>query len=294
MDASDLRMFETVAQLGGMNRAAEALNTVQSNVTQRIRRLEDEVGMPLFERHSRGVTLTAAGKRLLPYAREIRNTLEDAKRAVADDGKPSGPLLLGSLETTAALRLSPHISTYAARHPDVDFTLRTGTTRELIDMTLDRAVEGAFVCGPVAHPDLDERTVFNEELVILSHPDMRHLDDILAAPDVRMVVLRIGCSYRQRLEEVLTRRGVVGLRTLEFGTLEAIFGCVAAGLGITMLPKALVGPVWEHGRVAVHALPRAEAAVETVFIRHRDSRVSSALSTFLDLVAERQTAQAAE
>src|SRR5262245_22521078 len=86
MDAGDLRVFEAVARLGGMNRAASELHTVQSNVTARIRALEEELGHPLFERHSRGVSLTAAGKRLLPYAAQVKQVIEDARRAVADDG----------------------------------------------------------------------------------------------------------------------------------------------------------------------------------------------------------------
>src|ERR671933_479015 len=107
MDAGDLRVFEAVARLGGMNRAAAELNTVQSNVTARIRQLEETLGTPLFQRHRTGVTLTPAGRRLLPYAARVRQLLDEARRAALDDGAPKGPLLVGSLETTAALRLSP-------------------------------------------------------------------------------------------------------------------------------------------------------------------------------------------
>ena len=71
MDAADLKVFEAVARTGGMNRAAAELHTVQSNVTARVRALEVELGCPLFERHSRGVALTSAGQRLLPYARRV-------------------------------------------------------------------------------------------------------------------------------------------------------------------------------------------------------------------------------
>src|SRR5208337_2388859 len=81
MDTAGLKMFEAVARTGGMNRAAAELNTVQSNVTARIRALETELGCPLFERHSRGVALTAAGQRLLPYARRVAWLLTDAARA---------------------------------------------------------------------------------------------------------------------------------------------------------------------------------------------------------------------
>jgi DNA-binding transcriptional LysR family regulator len=284
MDAADLRIFEAVARLGGMNRAAAELNTVQSNVTARVRLLEDELGTPLFERHSRGVTLTAAGQRLLPYAARVRHLLEDARRVVADDGTPRGSLTIGTLETTAAMRLSPLLAAYVGTHPQVDLVLRTGTTCELVEGVLEQRLEGAFVCGPVDHPDLEGEVVFREDLVVLAARSARALDDLLRTGDLKIVVLRAGCSYRQRLEAVLASRGVVGVRVLEFGTLEAILGCVAAGLGITLLPRSIVGPSRRGDELAVHELPAEEARVETLFVRRRGSFVSSALAAFLDCV----------
>ncbi|HET6237176.1 MAG TPA: LysR substrate-binding domain-containing protein [Acetobacteraceae bacterium] len=284
MDIAELKVFEAVARTGGMNRAATELHTVQSNVTARIRALETELGCPLFERHSRGVALTAAGQRLLPYARRLAWLLADAARATRDDGLPGGPLTIGSLETTAALRLSPLIASYAAACPEVDLALRPGTTTELIEAVLDRRLEGAFVCGPVAHPSLVERVMFEEELAILAAPGLASIEAATQGGIARIVVLRAGCSYRQRLEALLARRGIAVPRLLEFGTLEAIFGCVAAGLGITLLPRALVGPVWQSGRVSLHQLPPAEALVTTVFIHRREAYLSSALCAFLNHV----------
>ena len=284
MDAGDLRVFEAVARLGGMSRAAAELNTVQSNVTTRVRALEDEVGTPLFQRHARGVTPTAAGWRLLPYASRVRGLLDDARRAARDDGTPAEPLVVGSLETTAAIRLSPLLSAYAAAHPGVDLTLRTGTTCELVGHVLEHRLEGAFVCGPVQHPELQTEVVFREELVALTAPGVPDLDTLARKGEVRIVVLRAGCSYRLRLEAMLAHRGVVGPRLLEFGTLDAILACVGAGLGVTLLPRALVEGAWREGRIGVHALPSEEAWVETVFIRRRDAYTSSALAAFLDLV----------
>ncbi len=282
MDSADLTVFETVARLGGMNRAAEALNTVQSNITARIRALESELGCRLFDRHSRGVTPTDAGARLLPYARRVAWLIADAERAVRDDGTPRGPLRIGSLETTAALRLSPLFADYATGYPEVDLSVTPGTTAELIDAVLERRLEGAFVCGPVAHPSLVEQVVFTEELVILAAPSVTTLAAATQGGFARIVVLRAGCSYRQRLEMLLARRGVAVPRMMEFGTLEAIYGCVAAGLGITLLPRALIGPVWQAGRVSIHALPREDAEVTTVFIHRREAHLSSALRAFLD------------
>jgi LysR family transcriptional regulator, cell division regulator len=281
MDAADLRVFETVARQGGMSRAAAELNTVQSNVTARIRQLEDELGTALFERHSRGVTLTAAGRRLLPYAARAQRLLADARRAAIDDGTPKGELTVGSLETTAALRLSPVLSAYAAAYPEVDLVLTTGTTCELIDAVLGHRLEGAFVCGPVDHPELEEQTVFHEQLVVATSPSVRALDQLGAQERLKLVVLRAGCSYRQRLESMLAARGIVDVRLLEFGTLESIFACVGAGIGITLLPRIVVAAAARDGRLGLHALPAAEAEVDTVFIRRRDAFVSSALAAFL-------------
>ncbi len=284
MDTADLKVFEAVARTGGMNRAAAELHTVQSNVTARIRALESELGCPLFERHSRGVALTGAGERLLPYARRVAWLLTDAARAARDDGQPRGPLTIGSLETTAALRLSPLIARYAAACPEVDLALRPGTTAELIESVMDRRLEGAFVCGPVAHQSLIEQTMFEEELAILAAPGLASIEQATQGGIARIVVLRAGCSYRQRLEMLLARRGIAVPRLMEFGTLEAIFGCVSAGLGITLLPRGLIGPVWLAGRVSLHRLPPDEALVTTVFIHRREAHLSSALRAFLDHV----------
>src|SRR6202045_1978394 len=211
MDAADLRVFQSVADTGSMNKAALVLNTVQSNVTARIKSLEDEVGFALFERTSRGVTLTAAGRRLLPFAARAARLLDDARRAIADDGTPSGALVVGSLETTAALRLSPILAEFAATYPAVDLSLRTGTSCELVDQVLDRSLEGAYVCGPVNHPDLLVEPFAREELVILTAPAVAAFDALAATPELRIIVLKIGCSYRLQLEALLARRGIVGV-----------------------------------------------------------------------------------
>lgn len=281
MDASDLRVFEAAARLGSMNRAAAELNTVQSNVTTRIQQIEGALGVTLFERHSRGVTLTAAGQRLLPHAVRVGQALEEARRAVRAEGEPRGTLVIGSLETTAALRLSPLLAGYAAAYPEVDLVLRTGTTAEMVEAVLARRVEGAFVCGPVDHPSLAAQVAFREEMVVATAPSVASLEALARQESVKIVVLRAGCSYRQRLEDILARRGIVGLRQLEFGTLDSIVGCVAAGLGVTLLPRSVLAAAARDGRVVLHALPPAESEAETLFIRRRDGAVSAALAAFV-------------
>lgn len=286
MDVADLRIFEAVARLGVMGRAAAELNTVQSNVTTRIRSLEETLGCRLFERHASGVSLTDEGRRLLPYAQRIPQLLRDAVWAVRDDGVPRGRLVIGSLETTAALRLAPLLATYVSACPEVDLTLRTGTTCELVEAVRKGTVDGAFVCGPVVDPELDSRSMFTEELALVAAPGVDSIERLLGSGEVKILVLRAGCSYRQRLEALLARLGVPTPRMLEFGTLEAIYACVGAGLGITMLPRALLERSSTAVTLSLLTPPAAEAIVDTVFVRRSEAFATSALKAFLARVEQ--------
>lgn len=282
VDLTDLETFEAVARAGGITRAARALHTVQSNVTARLLRLERELGAPLFRRHSRGVTPTAAGRALLPYAAKLRALLDEARAAVAGDGEPGGTLRVGSLETTAALRLPPILTAFAAACPRVDVVLRTGTTGGLVADVLDDRLEGALVAGPIGRAGLIEEPVIEEELVLVAPPAWRDVAaSAAAAGGVKVLVFRAGCSYRERLERLLAGRGIAVARRVELGTLEGIIGCVGAGLGVTLLPRAVVEPVRRAGRVAVERLPSGQARAPTVFVRRRDAPVAGALARFL-------------
>jgi DNA-binding transcriptional LysR family regulator len=284
MDAADLKVFEAVARHGSMNRAATELNTVQSNVTARVRALEVELGVLLFQRHARGVKITPAGRRMLPFSARISKLLSDAKTAARDDGVPDGILEVGTLETTAALRLPSVLATFTKAFPKVRPVVTTGTTCSLINDVVECRLEGAFVAGPVDHPDLQQESVFREELVLVTPRSIRSIEDLPSITGLKTIVFRIGCSYRTRLDNLLNRAGILAAQPLEFGSIEAILGCVASGVGITLLPKGIVAAAWRDGRVAVHELPPEFAEVQTVFIRRTDAYVSSALSAFLQFV----------
>jgi len=284
MDATDLKVFEAVARHGSMNRAAAELNTVQSNVTARVRALELELGVLLFQRHARGVTVTPAGRRMLPFSARIARLLSDAKAAARDDGVPGGVLEVGTLETTAALRLPSVLASFANAYPNVRLVVTTGTTCSLIEDVVECRLEGAFVAGPVDHPDLQQESLFREELVLVTPRSIRGIEDLSSINDLKTIVFRIGCSYRTRLENLLNKAGILVAQPLEFGSIEAILGCVAAGVGIALLPKGVVVQAWRDGRVAMHELDPEIAEVQTVFVRRADGYVSSALSAFLQIV----------
>jgi DNA-binding transcriptional LysR family regulator len=284
MDATDLKVFEAVARHGSMNRAAAELNTVQSNVTARVRALELELGVVLFRRHARGVTVTAAGRRMLPFSVRISSLLSDAKAAARDDGVPGGALEVGTLETTAALRLPLVLASFTKAYPKVRPVITTGTTCSLIEDVVERRLEGAFVAGPVDHPDLQQESVFREELVLVTPHSIRGIEDLSSVNELKTIVFRVGCSYRKKLDSLLNKAGIFVAQPLEFASIEAILGCVSAGVGITLLPKGIVAAALRDGQVAVHELDPEFAEVQTVFIRRADAYVSSALLAFLQTV----------
>lgn len=284
MELSELQTFAAVARCGGITRAAGELNTVQSNVTNRIRALEAEIGTPLFERHARGMTLTDAGRRLLPYADRLNALSNEALAAARDDGVAKGPLAIGSMETTAAVRLPPLLAQFHQRCPEVQLSLRTGPTAILAEAVIGSALDGAFVAGPINHPDLVSTVAFKEELVLLTARRWKSLAALRAGTPTSgptILVFRTGCSYRQRLEQMMSELGWPSAARLEFGTLDGIIGCVAADMGVTMLPRAVAERSEQGGVVRLHSLNGPHRRVETLFIRRRSAHEGSALRSFL-------------
>jgi DNA-binding transcriptional LysR family regulator len=285
MDADDLRIVAAVARVGSMNRAAAELNMVQSNVTSRIRLLEEELGVQLFVRHSRGVAPSEAGLRLLSYVEQIHALFQQAITAVKEDGTPKGKLRIGMMETTAGLRLPALVAQYAQEYPKVELSLLTGTTTSLIHQVVEHELEGAFVAGPVHHQELSEEPLFLENLALVSPRSIRNFDDLAKRENLKAIVFRQGCSYRQRLASILDGLGIHYI-VMEFASLDAIVTCITAGVGVTLLPKTLVDRLWTDHSVTVHELPADQARVETVFVRRHDHPPTSAVNAFLRMSRE--------
>jgi LysR family transcriptional regulator, cell division regulator len=282
MDIDDLRIVDAVARSGSMNRAAAELNMVQSNVTARIRLLEDELGVQLFTRHSRGVQPSDAGLRLLSYSQQIGALFREAVEAVREDGIPKGTLRIGTTENSVRQKLPLLAVKYAQGYSRVELSIVNGTTTSLIDQVLENRIDGAFVSGPVVRQDLEVLPIGFERLVLVSPLSITSLDELAHVEDLRAIVFGKDCSYRQMLEVVLDERGL-HYQTLEFDSLDALVTCITAGIGVTILPDALVDASWKD-RVAAHSLPPDKAQVEIVFVRRRDRHPSSALNAFLKMV----------
>lgn len=283
MELIDLATFSAVARHGGITRAAEELKTVQSNVTQRVKALEAEIGTALFERHSRGMTLTGAGRRLFPYAQRMAALAREATLAAQDDGEPKGPLAIGSMETTAAVRLPTLFAEFHRRFPKVTLTLTTATTGDLVAGVLNATLDGAFVAAPIEHADLVATVAFHEELVLVTPKRFTSLAGLRAGTPESgptALVFRSGCTYRQRLEQLFTDFGWPSAARFELGTLDGMVGCVAAGMGVSVLPRAVVERSEQRKDVSVHTIDAPWSQVDTLFIQRASAHQYSALEGF--------------
>lgn len=287
MDHAALRIFSAVARLGSVAAAAQAVHSVPSNVSARIRKLEDEVAAELFVREPRGMRLTPAGEVLLDYAERILALADDAKIAVGEMVGEGGVLRLASMESTAAVRLPPLLAGFAAAHPRIRLTLSTGTSESMVQAVVSRHADLAFVGGPVRHDHVAGHAVFTEELVLAVPIGVTSVQQ---ANTQSMLVFRSGCAYRARTENWLRRRGEAPRHVMEFGTLDGLLGCVAAGMGVTLLPRAVVERPHLSGQIA--ALSIADSRVETWLISHRDTVPTRAMREFVKFLTQKD-AQAA-
>lgn len=286
MDLHTLKIFKTVAKLGSISQAARELQYAQSNITMKIQQLESDLQTTLFHRHNRGTALTAKGNMLLTYTEKIFNLIEETKNVMNDDQTPKGPLIIGSMETTAAVRLPALLSKYHKNFPDVDLTLKTGSTEQNIQGVLQYELDGAFVAGPIEHPELIEKEVIEEELVLITdtiHPPISSIKDIQTRT---LLVFHAGCSYREKLEQWLRQEGVIPKKIMEFGTLDAIVGCVSAGLGVSMVPQSVVEKHVQEGILRQHSIPNLYGKVKTVFIYRKDKYVPSSLLKFIAMISD--------
>lgn len=280
MESGDLRIFCAVAEEGSITRAAQRLQYVPSNVTGRIRQLEEGLRTSLFVRSNRGMELTPAGKILLGYAREILNLLGEAEKSVQAEDKPRGQLRIGAIESTAAAYLPERLADYYARYPEVNLSLNTGNSSVLMQQVVNREIDGAFVYGPVTHPHLKQIPYYQEELVLLTEVGAESLQEQLHKP---MLILSTGCTHRSRVERLLAEAGVQHPRIIEFGSLEAVIGGVASGLGVALLPRSNAAMLSKESNMKAMTLPKSYRELVVHFIYHRDVPVSSALRAFLEL-----------
>lgn len=254
IDLESLAIFKAVVEEGGVVRAAAKLHRVPSNVTTRIRQLEEFLGVRLFRRQGRTLSLCAEGRTLHNYSLRLLRLADEAVHELRS-GTTRGTFRLGALESTAGTRLAPILSRYHVEFPGVVVELVTGTTGALIHRVMNFDIEAAFVSEPFIASKLKAVPVFREELVLITS---RQIDKVTRAKDLgrtTMIAFANGCSYRKRLEDWLGSENVMPDRALEFGSYQGMIACVAAGTGFAVAPKSVLIALNATDKVNQHALP---------------------------------------
>ena len=285
MDFDDINVFREVALYRSMTKAAENLGYAQSSVTARIRKLEANLNVNLFYRNAKGVHLTPAGKIFLEQGAKITQLLDELSFLLNPDEPMGGLLRIGSMETTAAIHLPSLLKKYHSLYDKVELSLQTGTTEYLINQVLNYNLDFAFVAAPINHPDIIEIEAFKEEMVLIAEGGQqpKSIEEILKSRII--LVFRAGCSYRALLERYLLENKSISLKRFEFGSLEAIIGGVASGIGISLLPKSAVKEKLQSGILTSYELPSHLRNCTTMLIQRKNTVQTIAMANFIDIMS---------
>ena len=269
MDFVALEIFCAVAAEGSVTRAAQRLQRVQSNVTTRVRQLEDAVGCTLFLREGKRMALTPEGQTLLAYAQRLLALAEEARQAL-QPSQPQGRLRLGAMESTAASRLPGPLARFHGQWPGVALELSTGASQGLLDRLRAHTLDAVLIAWPPGQPSdpaLDAVPVFCEELLLAlpaEHPPINGPQDVQPGT---LAAFERGCSYRHIAQQWLAAR-TPPLQWLELGSYHAILACVAAGNCVGVVPRSVLELARTPPALHLHPLQ----SVDTLLVRRAGYR----------------------
>ena len=305
MELRQVETFGAVAEELSFSRAAAKLGYVQSSVSAQVAALERELGVPLFDRLGRRIALTDAGEVMLAYSQRLLSLAGEAKEAVADagvgSGEVAGSLAVSAPETLLTYRLPELLALFHERHPRVRLSVRPSAVGRLVGSARralqEGAVDVAFVLdGPLGSrlggTDLAFEALVAEDVSVVA-PGSHALaaSSVVVPRDLSGETVLLpeapesGCAYRGQFERRLAEAGVVPRETMEFQSIEAVKRCVAAGMGVSVLPSVAVGSELESGALAALAWD-GPFEVSTQMAWHEGRWKSPALRAFMGAAGE--------
>lgn len=283
MELSDIDIILAVARSGKISQAAKALNYAQSNVTTRIKKLEQEYQVQLFNRFPKGVVLTSKGEQFVQYATRIRDLLNDLEQDMTDPGEPSGTLKIGIVETAASSRFMEILNEYQVTYPEVSISLVNATSPKVLRKKIQEyEIDGAFISGTCVKEGLKVEYEMQDTVHIIS----KRMD---VPPEslcqVSWVVFPKGCPYREMTEEYLQEEGLSARNMIEVSTMDNLLSCVESGIAFTIMPCSVVHK--KPDEFSVYDLAERFTHTTTAFVRGEDRYVSSALDQFVKLLNQK-------
>jgi DNA-binding transcriptional LysR family regulator len=292
MELRQLEIFRALAQELHFTKAAARVHCVQSNVTTQIRALESELGARLFDRLAKRVVLTDAGRRLLPHAERVLSTVDEGRAAVGQNATtPSGPLRIGTPESVLTYRLPRILGRFRKLYPKVELSFRPyldlGLVHLLESGELDLAV---WMEDAVQHDRLKAMRLRNEKLVFIAAPEHPLARKKRVTPHdlagQTLLLTEAGCSYRTKLDELLSVMSIRPESITEFSSVEAIKECVSLGMGLGLLPEIVVDRELARKQLVSLAWTGTEMGIATHVVWHKDKWISPALGAFISLLEQ--------
>ena len=292
MDLRRLEVFAKVAELGSFSRAAEALFLTQPTVSEHVRALEEEVGLPLLDRLGRGATPTPAGQLLFGYARRIIALSREAKQAIEQfQGRMSGQLVVGGSTIPGEYVLPALIGRFKIKFPDISISLLVGSSRQINDWVEDGHVELGVAGARPTSRVLDARELMPDELVIVvpaSHAWATVASVALGSVKTEPLIVRErGSGSREAVERALREVGgdLSGFRIVgEMGSTQAVKQAVRAGVGIAVISKRAVEDECRAGLLHCVKINDLKIARAFYLVTHRDRTRSPLAQAFVDFV----------
>jgi DNA-binding transcriptional LysR family regulator len=289
MEVRHLQIFCILAEELNFTRTAQRVHTVQSNVTTQIKMLEAELGARLFDRLGRRVVLTEAGRRFQPFAIQALNAMDQGKRAIASDSEPSGPLRIGAPESILTYRLPAVVNVLHRRFPRIELVFAPHVGAAVFNDLEAGRIDLAFhMCDTVPNPAFGSTKLYQETILLLSHPGHVLAQKASVKPadlsGKNLLLTENGCAYRSRFDRILANQKVCPGHITEFSSIEAIKKCMAARMGIALLPAiAVARELRDKECIAIRwAGPALDVA--TYLTWHHDKWISPALAAFRDVL----------
>jgi LysR family transcriptional regulator, transcriptional activator of the cysJI operon len=239
-----LKVFRVVAAHLNFSRAAEELFLTQPAVTQQIKALEDELGVPLFDRSGGRISLSPGGQALLPYAGKLKTLSEEAYSAVTKaTGKGGGHLTLGASQTIGQYLLPNLIAGFLRENPRISITATSGNTDTILDALVGHKIELALIEGPAMRKDIHAEPFMEDHMVLVvpaGHDWAEQEIDITLLKEAPLLMREFGSGSRRVVEHALQETGLkkkdLKIR-MELDSTEGLLSAVEAGLGVTFVSR---------------------------------------------------------
>lgn len=286
MELRQLEYFCRIADTGSIHEAARKLNLSQPPLSYQLRQLEEELGVRLFERGSRGVSLTEAGKLLYARAESLLDYARSTRQEVSEAGRRR-VLRLGVTSSTAGL-LVPEIARFLARCPEVSFQLRDGASYTLLQYVLDGIIDLSVARTPLNLENVDSLPLGREPMLAVSAPSAPlpgegpiRLEALLGRP---LILYR---RYEELVMAAFRRRDLAPDILCVCDDARTALPWVEAGLAAAVYPRSMEG---RCAGLPVRFLAEPELETETVLIWKKGGRLSPAARDFLALCRESRQA----